>query len=297
MAVIVQIAGGLGNQLFQYATARRLAQKNQVSLKLDAVSGFKHDVTYQRRYLLEQFNIQATQASPLESFDFPGARTTRNILRFISRMPPFIDTFYVREKEANGIYRAFEPRLLNLKVRKRVFLEGYWQSEKYFKDIEDLLVRDLEIRVPHMPDTLREAAMIKNSNAVCVGIRSFAEVPARVAHYHPTLCVHYYHQAMDLICSRVRDPSFFIFTENPDWVRKNMAFMYPTNFLTPRSDAGLAREDLWLMTLCKHFIVSNSSFHWWGAWLSRNINKLVIAPATDTNNIDMIPDSWLKLKL
>ena len=128
--VIARVLGGLGNQLFIYAATRRLALTNNVPLKLDIISGFKWDSDFKRKYLLHQFNIQAEIASQWDSFVSPCGRIRRNFLRRINKTVSFKNRFYITEES-----KEFDTRILQLKVRNRVYLEGYWQSEKYFKDI------------------------------------------------------------------------------------------------------------------------------------------------------------------
>jgi len=109
----------------------------------------------------------------------------------------------------------------------------------------------------------------------------------------------YYRAAMKLVAEKNPDARFFVFTDDPDWVGKNMSFAYPVTLLT-HNNADKNYEDLRLMSLCRHNIVANSSFSWWGAWLNANTEKIVIGPkkwfndaALDTK--DLVPDGWLRL--
>ena len=287
--VIARVFGGLGNQLFIYAAARRLALKNSVPLKLDIHSGFKWDISYRRKYLLHQFNIQAETASPSESFAIPGGRIKRFILREINKFMPLKYRFYIKEKN-----KDFDHRIIHLPVRRRIYLEGYWQSEKYFKDIGDVIRKDLEIVAGFDKTTLLESEMILGKNAICLGVRRFQE--GIKAYDHPILGMKYYLTAIDIMARKVPNAHFFVFSDNPEWASTNFKVKYPITIIKSKLSNETAYEDLWLMSLCKHFIISQGTFHWWGAWLSKNPDKIVIAPESKLvkTSEDYIPDDWTK---
>ena len=288
--VIARVFGGLGNQLFIYAMARRLALKNSVPLKLDIHSGFKWDISYKRKYLLHQFNIQAEIASRSESFAIPGGRIQRFILREINKFIPLKHRFYIKEKKNN-----FDPIISHLPVRRRIYLDGYWQSEKYFKDIGDVIRKDLEIVVGFDKTTLLESEMILSKNAICVGTRRFQE--GTIAYDHPILGMKYYQTAIEIMARKIPNAHFFVFSDNPEWVSANFKIKYPITIIKSKLSDEKAYEDLWLMSLCNHFIISQSSYHWWGAWLSKNPDKIVIAPDPKLvkTSEDYIPDDWTKI--
>lgn len=144
---------------------------------------------------------------------------------------------------------------------------------------------------PHEPLTLREAEKIhREENPVCLGVRLLQEVAN--TDYYLVLPDEYYKRAVEKICEQVNNPHFFIFCIDQKWVEKNLLLPYPHTFITQKPDDESACEDLWLMSFCKHFIIPNSTYHWWGAWLSENKGKIVIAPAEGFHNKDIIPDGW-----
>jgi hypothetical protein len=290
--VIVRILGGLGNQMFCYAAARRLALVNSVPLKLDIVSGFKRDFHFQRRYLLHQFNIHAEIAEPWKSFDYPGGRIRRFITKRWNKRRPFARRSYIQEE---FFFEHFDQRLVELRLDHDVYLEGYWQSENYFKDIEAVIRNDLQIIVGHEQETLREAELIKNQRAVCVGVRRYQD--ARPEEGFTVLDLNYYYRAIDLMASKVPKAHFFIFSSDHEWVRQEFRTNYPHTFISLKGGDEKAREDLWLMTRCQHFIISNSSFYWWGAWLSQFPGKIVIAPPMGFGNKDVIPGQWIQMPI
>lgn len=140
--LIPRLFGGIGNQLFIYAAARRLALVNNAELVLDSVSGFTNDTVYQRHYQLDHFNIPCRQATAAERLE-PFSRLRRKVLRWWNQRKPFKQRTYLVQESID-----FDPRLLYYKPRGTVYLEGYWQSENYFKDIEDIIRHDLKIKPP-----------------------------------------------------------------------------------------------------------------------------------------------------
>ena len=290
--VIVKLIGGLGNQLFQYAAGRRLAQVHNVHMKLD-ISGFE---TYKlHKYSLQHFNIVQEFAAPedISRFRYRPTLPGKAAGLFLRLFGPSGTVSLVKEKHFH-----FDPEILN--AGDNLYLDGYWQSEKYFKDIEPVIRRDLSFKSE--PDALnREAAgRIAGSNAVSVHIRrgDYVSDPATNS-AHGTASMDYYCAAMKTVAERAPDARFFVFTDDPEWVAENIAFDYPVTLIT-HNNAEKNYEDLRLMSLCRHNIVANSSFSWWGAWLNANSEKIVIGPkkwfndaALDTR--DLVPESWLRL--
>ena len=293
--IIVRLFGGLGNQLFQYAAARRLALKNKVPLKLDISSGFEQDL-FKRDYSLGNFDIVEEFASPYESFTRIAGSLRRRIARAIAKRQRFENRSYILETS-----KCYDPRLTALKVTRRVYLDGYWQSEFYFKDIEDTLRRELRFKVEHDSVNLELAKAIRSTESVCIHVRRLhgvpkADDPVPLPVEHPKALYvdpSYYTQAAKRLLDRVSSPHFFVFADYPDWAKENLRLDYPTTFVTHNGN-DKDYEDLWLMSLCRHHIVANSTFGWWGAWLGAYAGQLVFAPlkghAFDIR--DLFPPSW-----
>ncbi len=162
ITVVCRIKGGLGNQLFCYAAARRLALVNNVSLVIDDISGFSRDHQYGRMYALDCFHIPARKALPAERFD-PFRRYRQGLVRLLSYRMPFSERRYLAQTN-----RDFDERLLTLKVTRKLYLDGYWQSEDYFKDVEQI-IRDAAARHGVSGDQLVRIAKCEsnlNSSAV-----------------------------------------------------------------------------------------------------------------------------------
>ena len=276
--VIARIEGGLGNQLFIYAAAKRLSVRNNVPLKLDMLSGYLDD-PYRREFCLHHFNIEAEVASSRDSYISWWGHRRRYLARKINRIIPFPYRFYIEEE------KPFDSRLLELRVSHRVYLQGYWQDERYFKDIEDIIRKDFTIITGHEEKNVELARRISQSNAVCLH--------ARRSKYEYALPRTYYQEAIKYVTREVEDPHFYCFSDDPEWVAGNLDIHFPVTIIGHNRE-GKDYEDLWLMTQCRHYIIANSSFSWWGAWLNPNPDKIVVAPANwgyDT----AIPEEWQAL--
>ena len=293
--VITRIKGGLGNQLFCYAAARRLALINNAELVIDDVTGFARDRKYERHYALDHFRIPVRKATPAERLE-PLERVRRGIAKWWSRNRSFTKRRYVEQEGLD-----FDERLLSIKVTSTLYLDGLWQSEGYFKDVEQTIREDLRIIPPTDPANQRMAEEIRYSGAVALHMRWF-EVADRTA--TSNLSADYYQGAIALMERKVESPRYVVFSDNPEAARAKLEL--PDDRVAYVShnrgdDNGFA--DLWLMTQCRHFITANSTFSWWGAWLAQSPSKIVITPhlvqqqvsATNWGFEGLIPDGWLKL--
>ena len=292
--IITRIKGGLGNQLFCYAAARRLALFNQVELVIDDVSGFVRDTLYQRQYLLDKFQIPVRKATSSERLE-PFERYRRGVQKWLARNKPFVERQYLEQEGVD-----FDPRLLDFRVKGTVYLDGLWQSEAYFKDVEATIRNDLCMTPPTDPQNRDMAEHIQQSNAVAVHVRWFNAPGSDNTH---NTSLDYYQHAITLMDEQVPAAHYFLFSDDPVAASRNISL--PAQRMTcvshNKGDEN-AYADLWLMTQCQHFITANSTFSWWGAWLSPYLNKKVITPdpaLLDNTNFwrarGMVPDEWLRL--
>lgn len=292
--IIPRIIGGLGNQLFCYAAARRLALANHAELAIDDVSGFVHDHAYRRHYQLDHFNIPCRKATSAERLE-PLSRGRRYLLRSVNRRKPFDARNYIQQECID-----FDPRLLNLRPQGTVYLEGYWQSERYFKDVDPTIRHDLRIHPPADEINRAMAAQIAGCHAIAVHVRFFDAPQEAGTNNAP---VAYYERSVREMENLVPDAHYFVFSDQPTAARAIIPL--PDERMTlishNRGDQ-FAYADLWLMTQCRHFIIANSTFSWWGAWLSNNPEKRVVAPGFEMREGKMwwgfdglLPDEWIKL--
>lgn len=292
--VIVRILGGLGNQLFSYAAARRMALLNDMELVLDDVSGFAHDHTYQRHYQLDHFSIPCRKASAAERLE-PFSRSRRYLKRRLGQLRPFASRSYIQQE-----FIDFDERLLHVKPYGTVYLEGYWQGEGYFKDVEDAIRTDLRIQPPSDAVNLAMAKQIGECMSVAVHIRFF-DSPEEVGTNNAP--GDYYVRAVEYMEKVAPGAHYFLFSDQPEAARKRIALTDDRITLVAHNSGDEnAYADLWLMTQCQHFIIANSTFSWWGAWLAMAPNKQVIAPGFEMCQGKMwwgfsglLPSEWIKL--
>jgi hypothetical protein len=298
--VTIKLMGGLGNQMFQYAAGRRLAWAHQVLLKLD-ISFFDYQKIIApngpyRNYSLCHFNIHEIFATPKElkwvSYAWQKSYQAK-LFRFIQRKIP-IRFMSIYQQKTEG----FDQNVL--KLGKNIYLDGYWQSWKYFDEIKDIIRQEFSLRGALHQENQRLADKIKATTAVGIHIRRGDYVSDPIPNkYHGVCDLDYYYNGITLLTKTMINPHFFIFSDDPQWVSENLTLNYP---MTMVKNNGSERdyEDFYLMTLCKHFIVANSSFSWWGAWLSQWPGKIVICPqhwvATPRKEpLDLIPSTWIRL--
>lgn len=291
--IIVRLMGGLGNQLFQYATGRRVALKNNMPLRLD-LSWFRDQPD--RPYCLNHFAIIEDIATPREI-----AQLKRDNSGLIHRIfttcreygTPYYLRSDVREKSLN-----FDPNIRQ--ISRSAYLDGYWQSEKYFKNIENIIRR--EFSVINLPDTLNTnyAEMIQSLNAIAIHVRRGDYISnQKTNQFHGICSLDYYYRAINQIISKVENPHFFVFSDDPEWVLENLKIDAQITYVNHNS-VDKNYEDLRLMSLCNHFIIANSSFSWWGAWLSENQSKIVISPSRwfkekKYNDVYSLPEGWKRI--
>lgn len=289
--IITNLIGGLGNQLFQYAAGKALALRHGTEIKMD-ISGF---ITYKlHNYSLQHFNLEQDFATPEEVIKL----TSVNRLHYNLNKKYFKNVFRLNtivEKK-----NVFNEKVLG--APKNTYLYGYWQSEKYFSDVADVIRKEVTVIHELAGKNLEIASQMKNSNAISLHIRRGDYVTDNYTNkIHGTCSNEYYTKAIAYLTSKVADPVFFIFSDDPDWVAKNFAISAPKIFVT-HNNAATNYEDLRLMSLCRHNIIANSSFSWWGAWLNSNPDKIVIAPKiwyADTvrnqTTEHLVPSNWLRL--
>ncbi len=274
--LIVRIAGGVGNQLFMYAAARRLALKRSAELVIDDVTGFLDDYEFKRFYQLDKFNINCRIATASERLE-PFSRARRFIKIGLNNFLRFENTSYIKQKRPD-----FDERLLSVNLRSRVtYLEGYWQSENYFKDIEQQIREDFRIILPMDSDNHEMSLKILKTNSVALHVRFFDLSNFNLGENIDSnnIEINYYQQAIALIKKRIQNPHFFIFSDQPQ-IALNYLDLGNSKYTLVDHNKGdqFAVADLKLMSLCNHFIIANSTYSWWAAWLGLEENKIVIAP-------------------
>ncbi len=298
--IIIQLLGGLGNQMFQYALGRQLAVLNNSELKFD-ITGFTRDPL--RKYSLNCFSLPENIASDSEIIQIKyGHRSqvlarvcdflNRGLRRIIGRKPIKASSYLIEKQ----IF-CFDSKIL--KQRSQLYLEGYWQAHGYFSGIRKILQKEFSLRSDPARENMQLLEQIKSCNAVSLHVRrgDYYSDPGTSRLY---ACCNsdYYKTAIDQIKSMLGNPTFFVFSDEPDWAESGLDL--DNKVIVRANGPERAHEDLRLMQNCRHHIIANSSFSWWGAWLNENPDKIVIAPKTwinlaNTDTRDLIPESWIRL--
>lgn len=270
--IISNIVGGLGGQMYQYALGRALAIKNNTELKLD-ISDFEWYTPH--RYGLTGFNIQSEIAPPNE---ISSLKTHPLISKFLCKRS------HVKEKQM-----AFDPSILLL-TPDNSYLSGYWGSWKYFAGIEDQIRKDFTLKNPSRKPIINLKETINSfENSVAIHFR-LGDYPTKIG-------MEYYTTALESMYRKYPDLHLFIFSDEK--VSGRLLGQY--SFTNISGDpCRLPHEDMYLMSLCKHHIIANSQFSWWGAWLGKTPGQTVITPNNwfvqyETTG-DIIPPNWIQIK-
>ena len=298
MSITIRIKGGIGNQLFMYAAARRLAFINNQELLIDNISGFVNDKKYNRKYQLDYFNIPCRKLNSIECKQ-QSSRVRRSLQKITNFFLPLRSKRYIKQED---IY--FDSRILNLKFKHNLYLEGYFQSEAYFKDFDFQIKKDLEIYPPKNHSNIKMATKIKkNFPAVALHFRFFNKTPNNTIEKKSSINVpeNYYRDAIQKIDKLFPNAHYFIFSDNLKLARTQVRLNDKRVTLVGHNDNDSnAYADLWLMTQCQHFIIANSTFSWWGAWLAKFEDKVVIAPSISEKyghwaDPKLLPKEWIQL--
>lgn len=268
--IATTLFGGIGNQLFIYATARALAIKNGTDLILNA-NEFRKDKVYKREFELKYFNIKYKE-NRLLTFDYPLGNLPKKISRRIGYNILCPSYKYYTDKTHN---HAYDNNLLNINYQN-IYLEGYWQSEKYFKEYAEIIKNDLQFKIVKSDILAKEEEDIfgdKQYTPVCIGIRRYQECNRKLS-FNITN-EDYYISAIEYLSKKINNPIFYIFTQDQEWVNSALVKRTKFKFRFIKEKKNATIEDLFLMSKFKYHIISNSSYYWWGAWLSDS--KIVIS--------------------
>ena len=288
--IIVNIIGGLGNQLFQYAFGYAISQKKDEVLKLD-INDF--EIYSLRDFELELYNINITLASKKEAkkLKYKDENIFDKVLRKIIRKDALLSNQYYREHQFDFAKNIFYGDS---------YFEGYWQSEKYFKEYREELLKQFTLREEIHFQSQQYREKIKSTESVSLHIRRGDYITnTHTNSVHGTCSLDYYKKAVFKIEETVESAHFFIFSDDLDWAKENLDFINNITFIELSKDIP-DHEEMYLMSLCKYNIIANSSFSWWGAWLNQNPNKVVIAPSqwfndTSRDTSDLVPEDWIRL--
>lgn len=291
--IISHIIGGLGNQMFQYAVGRSLSLTYDLPLWLD-ISEFDRYELHNGFELQRVFCCPVVVATEENVRSILGWQSSLFARRVLSR--PGMSVF---RRKGFVVEPYFHYWLGIGNVPQDSYLTGYWQSEKYFQKHAAVIRADFTFKTQLTNSNAELTEQISQVNAVSLHVRrgDYAKNPQTTA-THGLCSLDYYRSAIRHVAERVDRPNFFVFSDDIPWVRENLAIGHPCVYVDHNQGVE-SYNDMRLMSLCKHHIIANSSFSWWGAWLNLSPDKIVVVPErwflNDNNIDDLFPIGWVRL--
>ena len=285
--LIIACAGGLGNQMFQYAFY--LSRKTMYDdVKFD-ISWFNENKIH-NGYELERIfslNIEYADAENLYKIGKP-----KNIIDKIIKKIFYTNNIYYMTAHDEAI-----KYLRDIDKYNNGYLFGYWQSEKYFETIKDEVKKLFDFKIPLDIQNKKLIIKMKDENSVAVHIRRGDYL--KYDHLSNICTINYYKNAIEYIEKYVNNPYYYIFSNDIEWCKKNLNLIKA--IYVDWNKGNDSYKDMQLMSQCKHNIIANSSFSWWGAWLNNNPNKIVCVPEKwfdlpGCETRDICPDEWIRIK-
>jgi hypothetical protein len=296
--ILVSLYGGLGNQMFQYACGKAVAARLGAELKLDIQHVTdrtpRKEFTF-RDYELGVFNVNEQIATSKELNDFvPNLWNANEIVKHYYKLKRILlgNTLY-REKLKFSYNKEIDL------LKDNTYLYGYFQTEDYFSNFRNDILNSFSLRNVIDDKNAALVAQMQTESSVSIHIRR-GDYENSV--FELLSLEEYYLKAIETIKKDIESPVFYFFTNDIEWVEKNFNLLNINKKIITINTGKQSYMDLILMSNCKHNIIANSSFSWWGAWLNQNANKIVIAPKKwfktgqyVETTYDLIPKSWLKI--
>ncbi len=289
--VIIRLQGGLGNQMFQYALFRKLDIAGR-EVKIDDEQILSEGNQHNGLELERVFGIAYPRASHEECVAFTSPLTVPE--RLYNKAAAILNKVNIR----HTIYEdklSFKPEIMEM---DKAYLCGYWQSEKYFADVRKDIVNSftfVQIDADGEDRNRTMAAEMKECNSVAIHVRRGDYVSDQVMR---SCGIDYYDRAVRYLREKHKELRFYLFSDDPKWVSENFDFLDDYKIID-WNHGKMSYCDMYLMSQCKHNIIANSTFSWWGAWLNQNPDKIVVAPekwSEDTTDFkDLIPDGWVRM--
>lgn len=291
----VQLSGGLGNQMFQYAFGKHLAINTQSELILD-LAYIQSKLPFKKfstpmQYELDIFNLNV---------DCKTLYFSNGITYPLAKLEYYLKTKRNTNKNNTLIESGMQFNADYLEKDEPLFIQGNFQSELYFKDIESDIREDFEFIHPLEEQNQQILNQIKSSNSISIHIRrgDYLSIKNNASKFR-ALELDYYKNAMSILENKMENITYFVFSDDINWVKENFKTHAETIFIN-HNKGKLSYIDMQLMSNCQHNIIANSTFSWWAAWLNANKNKIVVAPKTwflidELNQNDIVPTSWISL--
>lgn len=291
--IISRLNGGLGNQMFQYSLGMVLSKLNKSELYLDlSLYNNQNKVDTPRNYELNIFSNTVSNKAPSKILSrFTQSHKLKFFLNHYFKLNlSLYPKNWIREDS-----HRFQQEILRLKGD--YLLDGYWQTEKYFKKYRKQILKDFTFPKKTSKKNKLIINQIKKKNSISVHVRRGDYVTnEKTNKYHGVCSVDYYKEAINIINKQIKNPWFVVFSNDLNWCKKHLTVPKNSLFISHNTKKN-SFEDMRLMSLCKHNIIANSSFSWWGAWLNRNNDKIIIAPkkwfrGIKISEVDIIPSNW-----
>lgn len=280
--IFIRLVGGYGNQLFIYAFGLALSEKTGKELIIDNISGFgSPGDEYKSLYALDGLNIK-------------HRLIMQSMFKHVVANKYF---WYIVRKLRISHVETCLTKYIDISKVKTPFFEGYWQSYLYFDEYKEKIRKNLNLRDSNNPNILNCKKQISQSkNSVAIGMR-FYEETLNASKTHIVKSNEYYIKAIELLETKISNPKYFVFSTDIDRAKGVMSECDVKNivYVNPIKGKSDAKFDLYLMSLCDNFIISNGTFYWWAAYLGENDKSIIISPKKGFKNLDIIPPKWIKL--
>ena len=293
--IVVKVFGGLGNQMFQYALGKYLAIKNNSDLYLDLSWYSINKSSTKRKFQLDIFNTE---------FKIANSKIISDSKPFILRL---LNTVLIRLKLGTVqthnyfIEDKFSFNSSFEKIRNYCYVNGYWQSPLYFQSIESIIREDFKFPMLQHSSNIDIEEKIKKTNSVGIHLRRGDFINSKHHGIHGICSLEYYQSTISYVSNKIDEAVFFIFSDDVEWVKENFNFDSRSYYISGNNGTN-SYIDMQLMSGCKHNIIANSSFSWWGAWLNTNSDKIIIAPkqwffceSLNKQTNDLMPETWIRL--
>lgn len=290
----IKVGGGLGNQIFYYAFYRKMKSLNyEVYMDISEMELYNRHNGYELEQIFK-LNIVKVPENKKLNIKIISYSEKKFFKKIYKKVRKIIYLFL------NGVFieKWGMIRLPKFNTKKNIYCLGAFQSEKYFYDIRDIIRQELEF--PIIKDELNKKIEkeIRNSNSVSIHVRRGDYLKDKgLGGLAP---LKYYQNAIEYIKSKIDNPCFFVFSNDIEWCKQNLDL--ENCYYIDWNKGKESYRDMQLMSLCKHNIIPNSSFSWWGAWLNNNPDKIVITPEKWFNDCvkmdysNIVPDEWIKIK-
>ena len=292
----VRLAQGIGNQLFMYANAYSLSKSYNYQLFIDNTSGYFKKKDQLRTYELNNFLLEENLATSDLKFDTHSKNLKRKILIKLDKFRNY-RSFILEKKDVNK--KTFFTKINLDNYSNKLFLEGHFESEKYFYEYKDDLKKIFKVKNNLLENNNLYMNDIKNNNSVSICIRQNRYSEGRLKNNDKSLkftkdTIDYIHRAITYIKKKIDNPMFFVWSNDFKNLREHFN---EKEYVFVENSINKSLNDFHLFNFSKHFIVGPTSFHWWGAWLNNNPNKICLRPKNinPSNNNDFWPNEWISI--